>query len=125
MRVKNSSNAVHCIAFIAIFIGVLNHHVNGYGKPHSDFLLGIDGSSIATAQEHICVLEQKNVVTEDEIPTGRAQCWGYDGFGRLESPKDVSYFFFYTHDQPTPLTFSLGEQHLQQWHDSMILLFLW
>lgn len=61
-------------------------YVNSFATPNSDFLLGIDGSSIATAHEHICVLEMK----AGGGIGGRSQCWGYDGHGKLQSPKDVS-----------------------------------
>lgn len=58
-----------------------------FAQPNGDFLLGIDGASIGAASEHMCVLEQRNA--EGTIG-GRAVCWGYGGYGQIDSPKDVS-----------------------------------
>ena len=72
---------------VILLLQCLYRNVESFATPSSDFLLGIDGSSVATGHQHICVLEQKT----GEPIGGRAQCWGYDDkHGRSDAPKDVS-----------------------------------
>lgn len=65
--------------------------ITSFATPSSDFLLGIDGSSISTGYGHVCVLEQK----AGEGMGGRAQCWGHDHKeDALDSPKDVTQLLY-------------------------------
>jgi hypothetical protein len=78
-------------SFVFITLALLVHDVSSFATPSSDFLLGIDGSSVATGYGHVCVLEQK---ATDGIG-GRAQCWGQEHKeGATNAPKDVSYEAF-------------------------------
>lgn len=77
------------ILFVFLFI-VRSHlkSVVGFGIPKSEFLLDIDGNSIATGREHVCVIEKK----QGNSVGGRAKCFGYDHFeGRTRAPQDVSF----------------------------------
>jgi hypothetical protein len=72
------------IATVVLFLTIRD--AIGFATPNSDFLFGIDGASIATAQWHVCVLEQKAT----EGMGGRAQCWGIEeDSGAQNPPKDV------------------------------------
>lgn len=75
---------VYC--FLLSVLSILLVEVRPFAVPSADFLLGIDGSSIATGHSHICVLEQKAT----DGMGGRAQCWGHERVeGATETRNDV------------------------------------
>jgi hypothetical protein len=74
-------------ALVAVALGALIYRGDAFATPNSDFLLGIDGTSITTGHGHTCVLEQK---ASDGVG-GRAHCWGNDYYDdAMNAPKDVS-----------------------------------
>ena len=75
---------------LVLFTAVIGTRIlcaHAFATPNSDFLLGIDGTSITTGHGHTCVLEQK---ASDGVG-GRAHCWGNDYYDdAMDAPKDVS-----------------------------------
>jgi len=66
--------------------------ISAFSTPSSDFLLGIDGSSVATGYSHVCALEQR----PGSNVGGRAQCWGSEHKEHaLDAPKDVGFRIFW------------------------------
>ena len=62
--------------------------ISAFSTPNSDFLLGIDGSSVATGYSHVCALEQR----PGSNVGGRAQCWGSEHKEHaMDAPRDVRY----------------------------------
>ncbi len=61
--------------------------VHSFANPRTDFMLMIDESSVAVAEDHTCVLEQK--LGDQEIG-GRAHCWGYDSHDKTDAPTNVN-----------------------------------
>ena len=60
--------------------------VLGFAAPKSEFLLDIDGNSVSTGREHVCVIEKK----QGNTVGGRARCFGFDQFeGRPRPLEDV------------------------------------
>ncbi len=62
---------------------------NGFATPKADFLLNIDGGSVASSLYSICAIEQK----QGEEIGGRAKCWGYNDDDEsvvATTPADVS-----------------------------------
>ncbi len=62
---------------------------NGFATPKADFLLNIDGGSVASSLYSICAIEQK----QGEEIGGRAKCWGYNDDDEsvvATTPTDVS-----------------------------------
>ena len=70
---------------IVLLICNLLSDLSAFEAPGIDFILDIDGSSIAVGHEHLCAIEQKHGV---EIG-GKMHCWGYNSHDRLNIPKNV------------------------------------
>jgi len=72
-------------AVIVVIVGCFGS-VDSFANPSSDFLSGIDGSSIANGYGHVCAIEQR---AGNNIG-GRARCWGSDHKDHaMDAPKDV------------------------------------
>ena len=73
---------------IAVLFAVFLMSVDAFITPPPDFLLPIDGNSVATGSIFVCAIEQKPGATIG----GKVKCWGLEEDDKVmtDVPKDVS-----------------------------------